>query len=98
MNLSYQFEELPDFWEGGFRSGSHNGTAEIHVNADGSWIAKSITLDCHNGQCGPSAQSKTVELSRTYQSAMFEALSDALQHFCGAHIEDQIEMRLAEAA
>lgn len=88
--FQYPFEELADFWHDDFRSGAHNGVATIAPLTDGEWAVVEIQLDCHNGGCGPAAQSKLITLSRSYQAAMFEALCDSLRHFSGAHIEDRI--------
>lgn len=94
----FKFDELPDFWEGDFRSGAHNGEADIHINADGTWLVKAIRLECSNGQIGPMADSKMIEVSRAYQGAMFDALCDSLEHFSGPHIDDAIDAMKAEAA
>ena len=77
-SLRYAFEELPDFWDDEFRSGAHNGCAEICYSESGEWTVRAITLDCHNGRCGDAAKGKTIPLSRAHQGALWEALCESL--------------------
>jgi len=37
-------------------------------------VVRAIALDCHNRKCGAAARAKMIELSRAYQSALWEAL------------------------
>ncbi len=101
QTLSYVFEELPDFIEGQFRSGSHNGVAEISFAHDGSWYVSAISLDCHNGQCGDAAQSKMIPVSFAYQPEIWSALSESLQSISYDYIQDKVNeanVSLLEAA
>lgn len=94
--LSYPFEELPGFWDGEFRSGAHNGRAEISYSCTGEWLVRAIALDCHNGKCGAAARGKTITLSRAYQGALWEALCESLDIFARDHIQDAVNRALAE--
>ncbi len=94
-SLLYPFEELPDFWDGEFRSGSHNGCAEICYFESGEWTIGAISLDCHNGKIGSAAKEKSIPLSRAYQGALWDALSESLDVFSRAHIQDAVERALA---
>jgi len=94
--LSYPFEELPDFRDGEFRSGAHNGCAEISYSQSGEWTVRAIALDCHNGRCGEAARGKSIPLSRAYQSALWEALCESLDTFAHDHIQDAVNRALAE--
>jgi len=42
--MRYPFEELPDFWDGEFRSGAHNGCAEISYAPSGGPCARSRSI------------------------------------------------------
>ena len=95
-SLRYPFEELPDFRDGEFRSGAHNGVAEIAYGTSGGWIVRTISLDCHNGQCGAAAKGKMIPLSRAYQGALWEALCESLDAFSRPHIQDAVDRALAE--
>ncbi len=95
-SLSYPFEELPGFWDGEFRSGAHNGCAEISYSHTGEWLVRAIALDCHNGKCGDAARGKTIPLSRAYQGALWEALCESLDVFARDHIQDAVNRALAE--
>jgi len=95
-SLSYPFEELPGFWDGEFRSGAHNGCAEISYSDTGEWLVRAIALDCHNGKCGAAARGKAIALSRAYQGALWEALCDSLDTFARDHIQDAVNRALAE--
>jgi hypothetical protein len=95
-SLRYAFEELPDFRDGEFRSGAHNGCAEISYFESGEWVVSAIALDCHNGKIGAAAQGKSIALSRAYQSALWEALCESLDTFSGDHIQDAVDQALAE--
>lgn len=92
--VSYPFEELPDFWDGEFRSGAHNGCAEISYSQSGEWTVRAITLDCHNGKCGNAARGKSIPLSRAYQGALWEALCESLDAFARDHIQDAVNHAL----
>jgi hypothetical protein len=95
-SLRYPFEELPDFWDGEFRSGAHNGCAEICYSESGEWTVRSIALDCHNGKCADAAKGKTILLSRAYQGPLWEALCESLDAFSRAHIQDAVDRALVE--
>ena len=95
-SLSYSFEELPGFWDGEFRSGAHNGCAEISYSTTGEWVVRTIALDCHNGKCGNAARGKMIPLSRAYQGALWEALCESLHAFARDHIQDAVDRALAE--
>lgn len=95
-SLRFPFEELPDFWDGEFRSGAHNGCAEISYFESGEWTIGAISLDCHNGKIGSAAKGKTIPLSRAYQGALWESLSESLDAFSRAHIQDAVDRALAE--
>jgi hypothetical protein len=86
-SLRYPFEELPDFWDGEFRSGAHNGCAEISYEPSGEWAVRAIALDCHNGKIGTAAAGKMIPLSRAYQGALWAFSRD--------HIQDAVERALA---
>lgn len=92
--LSYPFVELPDFWDGEFRSGAHNGSAEISYAQSGEWTVRAIALDCHNGKCGNAARGKSISLSRAYQGALWEALCESLDAFARDHIQDAVNCAL----
>ena len=92
--LPYPFEELPDFWDGEFRSGAHNGCAEISYSQSGEWTVRAIALDCHNGKCGHAARGKSIPLSRAYQGALWEALCELLDAFARDHIQDAVNRAL----
>jgi len=89
-SLRYSFEELPDFWDGEFRSGSHNGYVEI------CYSVCAIVLDCHNGKIGNAAKGKLISLSRAYQSALWEALCESLDAVAHPHIQHAVNRALAE--
>jgi hypothetical protein len=89
-SLSYPFEELPDFWEDEFRSGAHNGCAEISYSETGEWLVRAIALDCHNGKCGVAARARTIPLSRAYHGPLWEALCESLEAFARDHIQDAV--------
>ena len=93
-SLSYPFEELPDFWDGEFRSGAHNGCAEISYSQSGDWAVRAIALDCHNGKCGDAARGKSIPLSCAYQGALWEALCESLDVFARDHIQDAVNRAL----
>ena len=95
-SLRNPFEELPDFWDGEFRSGAHNGCAEISYAPSGEWAVRAIALDCHNGKIGAAAQGRMIPLSRAYQGALWEALCESLDTFSRDHIQDAVEAALAE--
>lgn len=88
--IEYQFEELPDFWDGEFRSGSHNGVAEISYAFNGEWFVSGISLDCHNGKFGAEAKGKLIPVSQAYQGPLYHGLADALQHFSSGYIQDKV--------
>lgn len=92
--LSYPFEELPDFWDSEYRSGAHNGCAEISYSQSGEWTVRAIALDCHNGKCGDAARAKAIPLSRAYQGALWEALCESLDAFARDHIQDAVNRAL----
>ena len=94
-SLRYPFEELPDFWDGEFRSGGHNGCAEISYAPSGEWAVRAIALDCHNGKVGAAAQGKMIPLSRAYQGSLWEALCESLDTFSRDHIQDAVDEALA---
>jgi hypothetical protein len=94
-SLRYPFEELPDFWDGEFRSGAHNGCTEISYFESGEWIVSAIALDCHNGQCADTARAKMIPLSRAYQGPLWEALCESLGAFARGHIQDAVDRALA---
>lgn len=93
-SLSYSFEELPDFWEDEFRSGAHNGCAEISYSETGEWQVRAIALDCHNGKCGLAARARAVSLSRAYHGPLWEALCESLDVFAHDHIQDAVNRAL----
>jgi hypothetical protein len=95
-SLSYAFEELPDFRDGEFRSGAHNGCAEISYAPSGEWVVRAILLDCHNGKIGAAAAGKKIPLSRAYQGALWEALCESLDAFSRDHIQDAVDRALTE--
>jgi hypothetical protein len=95
-SLRYDFEELPDFHDGEFRSGAHNGCAEITYWPSGEWVVRSIALDCHNGKLGAAAQGKMIPLSRAYQAALWEALCESIEVLSRDHIQDAVNRALAE--
>ena len=95
-SLSFPFEELPDFRDGEYRSGAHNGCAEISYSRNGEWVVRTIALDCHNGKCGAAARAKMIELSRAYQSALWEALCESLEALSRPHIQDAVDRALAQ--
>jgi hypothetical protein len=94
-SLRYRFEELPDFRDGDFRSGAHDGCAEIAYSHSGEWLVRAISLDCHNGKLGGAARGRTIPLSRAYQGWLFEALCDSLDTLARGHIQDAVERALA---
>ena len=96
--LSYPFEELPDFWDGEFRFGAHNGCAEISYSESGDWTVRAIALDCHNGKCGDAARGKSISLSRAYQGALWEALCESFDAFARDHIQDAVNRALEAEA
>ena len=95
-SLLFPFEELPDFRDGEYRSGAHNGCAEISYSQNGEWVVRAIALDCHNGKCGGAARAKTIELSRAYQSVLWEALCESLDALSRPHIQDAVDRALAQ--
>jgi hypothetical protein len=95
-SFSYPFEELPDFRDGEFRSGAHNGRAEISYSESGEWTVRAISLDCHNGKCGDAARGRMIPLSRAYQGALWEALCESLDAFSGDHIQEAVDRARAE--
>lgn len=95
-SLHYPFEELPDFREGEFRSGAHNGCAEISYWPSGEWAVRAIALHCHNGKVGVAAAGKTIAVSRAYQGALWDALCESLDALSGKHIQDAVDQALAD--
>ena len=92
--LIYGFEELPDFWDDQFRSGSHNGFAEISYEQDGAWFVSAISLECHNGKCGNAAASKAVQVSQAYHGALYHALVFSLEDRLHGSIQDCVNHAL----
>lgn len=86
--LQYKFEELPDFFENEFRSGAHNGTAEISYSHSGEWYVSAISLECHNGRLGDKAASKIIPLA--HSDVLREKLVAALEQFSFDHIQDAV--------
>lgn len=92
QTLSYKFEELPDFFEDQFRSGAHNGVAEISYAPTGAWYVSAISLDCHNGECGAAVRSKMIPLA--HHDVIREKLVAALHEFSEDHITDTVNAAL----
>jgi hypothetical protein len=95
MQIKFDFEELPSFWRGDMRSGAHNGSAEITALHDGEWAITAISLDCHNGKCGNAAKGEKIEISRSYDGALFHALCQSLERFHTDNIQDAVNDALA---
>ncbi len=95
QTLNYKFEELPDFWEGDFRSGAHNGFAEISYSHTGEWYVSGVSLECHNGKLGAAAQGQHIQL--VHYHPVRAPLVAALEHFSYDYIQDRVnEARVLE--
>ena len=95
-SLSFPFEELPDFRDGEYRSARITAALRFPIRGIGEWVVRTIALDCHNGKCGAAARAKMIEVSRAYQSALWEALCESLEALSRPHIQDAVDRALAQ--